>query len=171
MDIHASMYIISLSASIIGMLIFGVLVVRSKSLVYSAVYLALTALFAAGIMALLGYTLVAIFQAAVYVGAAVLFIIISVTLIGEPPKPEHRYYNTAIIAGVMSLLALAPITYKALSTLGVEEGVTVKPSLEGVLSLIHTKYYFAVIIAFIAFGALLIEAVVLAKRDKEVETR
>ncbi len=166
MDIHATMYTVSLLASIAGMLVFGFLVVKSRSLVYSAVYLALAALFAAGIMALLGYTLVAIFQAAVYVGAAVLFIIISVTLLGEPIKPEHRYYNTAVITGVMSLIALALLTYKVLHVLEGQEQTTPKPSLEDILSLIHTKYYFAVIIAFIAFGALLIEAVVLAKRDK-----
>ena len=76
------------SSLAIALIVFAVLVVGQKSLIYSAMSLGLLGMANAGLFAFLGYTLIAVFHLVVYIGAAVIFIMFSVTMFREVPDIE-----------------------------------------------------------------------------------
>lgn len=149
----------------LGMVLAGFMVIKEKSLVYASVYLAVAATFNAGLIALLGYAVVAIFQVAVYVGAAVLFIIVAVTFMGEPARPESRNLLYAVTVFVLGFTSFVALLLKVTNEISLAS--TARVSFPEVLNVFQTRYLLPVIIAFIALAAILIEATVLAKRDVE----
>jgi NADH-quinone oxidoreductase subunit J len=79
LDSLRSLALVGLSVSL---LISGYLVIRVRDLVYASLALALLGLVNAMLIALLGFSVVAAFLVIVYVGAAVMFIIVSVSMLG-----------------------------------------------------------------------------------------
>lgn len=148
-----------------GMVAAGMMVVKERSLVYASVYLAVVAVFNAGLMALLGYTMVAAFQVVVYVGAAVLFIIIAVTLMGEPVRREPRSVPYAVLVFALGLISFTALLLRVASEIQPPPKATV--TLSEVLDMFQSVYLVPVILAFVALAAVLIEAAVLARRESE----
>jgi NADH-quinone oxidoreductase subunit J len=154
-------YLIGLTG--IFMIISAYAVTRLKDLVYASVALAFTGMFNAAIIALLGFPVVAAFVVAVYVGAAVMFIILSVSMIGTAevePREEFRGSFVATLFG-MSIVASAIIvdlvkTYH-------------KPGphpLSVVSGVLLSKYMVVLGVLFVALAATLVEAISVARRGE-----
>lgn len=154
---------IPLFGGILGvfMMLAAYYVVRSKDLVYASGSLALLGLLNATLIALLGYTIVAIFLVIVYVGAAVMFIIVSVSMLGggtgeERDEASGAFAGAAVGAAFFLLLASTGL-YKAF----------VRPesvNMQSISDLLLNKYLVVIAILFVALAATLVEAISIAKR-------
>ncbi len=96
---------LSIIASSVAAVAFSWLTVTHRSLIYSALFLSLLGLANAAIFFILGFILVAFMQIIIYVGAAVLFIIMSVSMMKEPPKMYIGAKYAAL--GAAAALAIA----------------------------------------------------------------
>ncbi len=139
----------------------GLMVLKSKSLVYAAVYLAFTASAAASIIALLGYTIVAVFQVAVYVGAAVLFIIIALTIIGGGEGEFMRRTKLSITASALASTSIIPLL--VILAIHSRPEFMVKPDFYSISKLLRSDFG-ALVVVFIALAALAVQAIALARR-------
>ena len=152
--------IIFILASMTGIL-SAVLTIIHKSLTYAAFFLAILGVSNAVLMTLLGFTILAVFHIAVYIGAAVIFILFSVTLLKEPPPPTP---SMTIIAG----LAAATLVAGFLTVfLGVNAETYGHVSYRDIASLLISKYKFTLLITTLTLVTTLIEALTLAMRGEE----
>jgi NADH-quinone oxidoreductase subunit J len=156
--------VLPLFAAINGvfMIYSAYLVVKSRDLVYASSALALLGIFNAIMIALLGYYLVAAFLVVVYVGAAVMFIIVTVSMLGgrdtDQELDESRGYFTAgAVWAAFFLLVIAMGAY-----MGYVRPSTV--SVESVSSSLLIQHTPVIGILFIALAATLIEAIAIARR-------
>lgn len=103
-----------MATALVGLiaLITSVMVVRARSLVYSAGYLSLLGLAVAGLVAALGYPIVAVVHIIIYVGAGVLFIVMSVSMIRD--TAERR--ASRLLSAVIALMSAAPLLYLGIVT-------------------------------------------------------
>jgi len=97
------------AVTVASMVLAAYAVVRGRDLVYSSAALALLGLFNAAMAAIMGYTIVAAFLVVVYVGAAVMFIIIAVSMLGgrslERMEHERGLFAGATLAAVLLIIA------------------------------------------------------------------
>ncbi len=140
----------------------ALLVVHSRSLVYSAAFLGFLGLANASLFAILGYGLVAIIHVLVYVGAAVLFIVLAVTMMREPAK---QYTN--LLMGLASGLLFFAVVLGFFWTSS--KGLVIMP-VEVKYSEI-VDYFFssarpAVVILAISLAAALIGSIHIARSEK-----
>jgi len=91
----------------------SLLVIGHKSLIYAAFFLGVLGLANAALFALLGFTFIALFHVAVYVGAAVTYILFSVTLFETLPTVgrQLRIFIGVSVVLAFVLLAVAFGTY------------------------------------------------------------
>lgn len=154
---------IPLIGGILGilMILSAYFTVRLNDLVYSSVSLAMLGLFNAALVALLGYTLVAVFLVIVYVGAAVMFIIMSVSMLGgggEEKRDEAAgLFAGAAVGSALLLLLAGTGIYKAFTR---ASGVTVSH----VSEILASDYGVVLAIIFVALAATLVEAISIARR-------
>ena len=147
----------------ISAIVFSFLVVEHKSLVYAAVCLGFLGITNAALFSMLGFTFIALFHLAVYVGAAVIFILFSVTMFKEAPTIERRIKVMALT--VIPLIALSmvivylPYLHKPLSLHEASYRIFSELFIE--------KYWMPVIVTAIALVTTLIEAITLARRELE----
>lgn len=143
-------------------IISAILVVEHKSLIYSAVFLAILGMANAALFVLLGFIFLALFFISVYIGAAVTFILFSVTMFNEAPKVETSVRIVAIISVVLVAVLLTlgfglhlssgnPLSYISYRDLA---------------SLLTEKYGFALVIAALTLITTLIEAITIARREE-----
>jgi len=135
------------------------LVVWHKSIVYSAFFLSILGVGNAILFMMLGFPIIALFHLAVYVGAAVTFILFSVVMLKEAPVVELPTKTLAVIAAVV----LALLLIKVFSVFTAEPSFFL--NYRDLTTLLVTKYWFALIIAAIALVTTLIEAITLARRE------
>ncbi|HJX23819.1 MAG TPA: NADH-quinone oxidoreductase subunit J [Candidatus Bathyarchaeia archaeon] len=143
-------------------LLSSLIVVEHKSLVYSAFFLGIMGISIASIFALLGFTFVAIFHVAVYIGAAVVFILFSITMFEETPLIERPLRIIAAVSVLLTFLLLLVI-------FGEYFGKTLAPiniSYRELASLLTQKYWFALVVAALTLVTTLIEAITLARREE-----
>jgi NADH-quinone oxidoreductase subunit J len=142
--------------------ISSLLIVVHKSLVYSAFFLGVLGISNAVLFALLGFTFIALFQVAVYIGAAVTFFLFSVTLFEKVPVVERRIRIVIIAAVLSTIVLLAGIfgTYFGGTTQATEV------NFRELTSLLAGKYWFALIIAALTLITTLIEAITLARIER-----
>lgn len=140
------------------------LVVQTRSLVYSATFLGFLGLANASMFALLGYGLVAIIHVMVYVGAAVLFIVMAVTMMKEPVK---QYTN--LILGLLSgtLFFVVLIGFILASPQGLVELMPSRIGYSAIVDYFISNARPAVIILVVSLAAALISSIYIA-RSKEV---
>lgn len=152
------MFFILAAAAVIS----AILVVEHKSLTYSAVFLAILGMTNATLFVLLGFTFIALFFISVYIGAAVTFILFSVTMFEEAPKVETPIRIVALISVILvaALLALG-------FGLNLGGGIPISsPSYMDLASLLTQKYGFALIIASLTLITTLIEAITIARKEE-----
>jgi NADH-quinone oxidoreductase subunit J len=140
-------------------LYFAYLTVRGKDLVYSSVSLALTASLVSLIVAFMGFHLVAIVQLLVYVGAAVMFIIISVSLLGAKETTVRNEY-LGLTAGIFTLTVLAIYLNKLYTAFTFAK----VPPASVISDLLLSRYMSVLVLIIVALAATIIEAISLAKR-------
>lgn len=143
-------------------IISSLLIVVHKSLVYSAFFLGVLGVSNAVLFALLGFTFIALFQVAVYIGAAVTFFLFSVTLFEKVPAVERRI-RIVIIAAVLSTIVLLAGIF-AIYFGGTTSATEV--NFRELTSLLAGKYWFALIIAALTLITTLIEAITLARIER-----
>jgi len=160
--------LIVFSAFSISAIVFSLLVVEHKSLVYSALSLAFLGISNAALFALLGFDYIALFQISVYVGAAVMFILFSATLFREIPPTEVPMRAAAIGIAILVIAAIAaiflPYNEVVLSPVSIpwdKEG--------GLARTLVQSYWFPFLVVALALITTLIEGITLARREEVVE--
>ncbi|MCE4617424.1 MAG: NADH-quinone oxidoreductase subunit J [Desulfurococcales archaeon] len=148
------------AALISGLALFtAVYVVKGKDLLYSSVTLALTASLVALLVAFMGYTLIAAVQLIVYVGAAVMFIIISVSLLGAKDT-SARNEVAGIVAGLTTFVALSLYAYKLYPAFTFVSNVNV----DQLATVMLERYGLVIVLITVALAATIVEAISVAKR-------
>jgi NADH-quinone oxidoreductase subunit J len=140
---------------------FSVLVVEHRSLVYGAVALGFLGMVNAALFALVGFTFIALFHLAVYVGAGVVFILFSVTMFRGVPTVELRAKGLAVAVAALVALSLAVIFWSY-------SIVPVDPEQISYLHLSRVftqNYWFPLLVTAIALVTTLIEGITLARRE------
>lgn len=140
---------------------FSIVVVEHRSLVYGAVALGFLGMVNAALFALMGFTLVALFHLAIYVGAGVVFILFSVTMFRGVPTVEPAVKKLAALVAALMAISLAAIFWPY-ST------VPVTPiSMDyRELSRIFTEgYWIPLLVTAVALVTTLIEGITLARRE------
>ncbi len=154
---------IPLLAAINGafMLFISLLVVKGKDLVYASSSLAILGILNAIMIAFLGYYLIAAFLVIVYVGAAVMFIIITVSMMGgkakEPVEESKGYFTAGAVGASLFLLVVAMSAY-----LGFTKPETIKVT--DVAASILGDHTFVVGVILLALAATLIEAIAIVRK-------
>ena len=140
----------------------AILVVEHKSLIYSALFLGILGMANAALFVLLGFSFVALFFVAVYIGAAVTFILFSVTMFQEAPKVERSVRIIALVSVILTAILLA-LVFVFRFTDGIQP---VYISYRDLASLLTEKYSFALIIAALTLVTTLIEGITIARREE-----
>ncbi len=144
-------------------LVFAMLVVEHKSIVYAAFFLGMLGLANAVFFSMLGFAFIALFHVAVYVGAAVIFIIFAVTMFKEAPSVEPPVRSLALI-----MILLIAVTFSLVFSVYRETPVPVIDASYRLLSrLFVDRYWFPFLVAALALVTTLIEAITLARREVE----
>jgi len=145
----------------VSMILSAYLVVRAKDLVYASGSLAILGIMNALLLALMGYSLIAAFLVVVYVGAAVMFIIISVSMLGggkgEKRDEEKGLFAASSIAAVLALIAYTAGYYKSYTR-------PTELAISSVSDFLASNYGVVLAIVFIALAATLVEAISIARR-------
>ncbi len=92
----------------------GLMTVLARNLVYAAVYLSILGLLVASLIALLGLPTLGVVHVLVYVGAGVLFIVMTTLLLREEFPREVR--GLRIPALLVAVLSASPLIYISLRT-------------------------------------------------------
>jgi len=158
MSILVSLSVIASSAAAIA---FSWLTVTHRSLIYSALFLSLLGLANAAIFFILGFILVAFMQIIIYVGAAVLFIIMSVSMMKEPPR---MYMGARYVAfGAAAALALG-----LLLVFFAGSRLSLAPISAGIASMVNyliSNGFAALIALFIMLSIALLASIAIIRRD------
>lgn len=151
----------SFAALAISSVIFAAFVVWQKSLVYSALSLGFFGMINAGLFAFLGYTIIAVFHLSVYVGAAVIFILFSVTMFRDIPDIEVPVKIIAALTIALTFLILAyiflPYFHETFSSQYF--------SYQEISSLFVVRYWFPLLVTGLALVTTLIEGITLARME------
>ncbi|GBF09042.1 NuoJ homolog [Aeropyrum pernix] len=140
--------------------LFSMFVVRHRDMVYSSAALALVGLSTAAVVGLLGFPLVAVFLVIVYVGAAVMFIIVSVSMLGGGGREEWDDWRG---------LAAAAAAFSTVTLLGFIGGLwqlytPPQPvSLETIALVLTRDLYPVVIVLAAGLAATILEGIAIAR--------
>jgi NADH-quinone oxidoreductase subunit J len=140
----------------------AILVVQHKSLVYSALFLGILGMANAALFTLLGFNFLALFFVSVYIGAAVTFIIFSVSMFDEAPSVERLVRIVAIISVVIAAVLIGGV-FAMYFTGGIQSSYI---SYRELTSLLTEKYFFALLIAALTLVTTLIEAITVARKEE-----
>lgn len=143
--------------------ISAILVVEHKSLIYSALFLGILGMANAALFVLLGFNFIALFFVAVYIGAAVTFILFSATMFLEAPKVERSVRVIALVSVILTAFLLV-LVFVFRFTDGIQPSYI---SYRDLASLLTEKYGFALVIAALTLVTTLIEGITIARREEE----
>ncbi len=137
------------------------LVVRSRDLVYASVSLAVLGSLTAAVLALLGLGIVAAYLVLVYVGAAVMFIIITISMLG----PSHAEQQD-VMKGLISATSVAAFVIIAMAVLRLYNlyAVPAPISVQVAASEALKRYLPVLALIFIGQAATVVEAIAIARR-------
>ena len=152
-----------ISASILAIL-SAVMIVKTKSLIYSALFLGLLGISMAIFFALMGYQIVSLFQIIVYVGATVTFIIFSIVMLRETYVMEVSSKILSISTATLILLVFAAIIFY---TIGTYSLIPIDVSYDKVTELLMGNYTLPLIIVIFALITTLIEGIIIARKEVE----
>ena len=85
----------------------SVMVIKSRNLVYAAVYLSIVGVINSILIALLGYIIIAVLHILIYVGAGIMFIVMSISMMRETSDATEFRLPAALLA----VLVAIPIAY------------------------------------------------------------
>jgi NADH-quinone oxidoreductase subunit J len=139
----------------------AILVVRLKGLVYASITLAILGSFTAALLAVAGFGLVSAYLVLVYVGAAVMFIVISISMIGPQGQESFDSFRGLTVAAALATFIIIVVIISELYRL-----FTVPPSLSASAAAAGAlKEYLPVLaLIFIGQAATVVEAISIARR-------
>ncbi|HKZ88228.1 MAG TPA: NADH-quinone oxidoreductase subunit J [Candidatus Bathyarchaeia archaeon] len=159
LDSGTILFIVMAAVAVIS----AILVVEHKSLVYSALFLGILGMANAALFTLLGFNFIALFFVSVYIGAAVTFILFSVSMFEEAPAVERPVRIITLISVIVAAVVLAGV-FALYFTGGIQPSYI---SYRVLASLLTEKYGFALIIAALTLVTTLIEAITIARKEEE----
>jgi NADH:ubiquinone oxidoreductase subunit 6 (subunit J) len=155
-----------------GVMLGGALmVVLSRNIIRSGLYMVLSFLGLAGIYALMGATLVAAAQVLVYIGAISVLILFAVMLTQSKGGParlvfHHQAWAAAIASLVMGVLFVMAIAF---TTWPLAVPAPIEQSAREIATLLFTDYLFAFEVVGLLLLAAVIGGIYLAKREPDTE--
>lgn len=137
------------------------LVIKSRDLVYASISLAVLGSLTAAVLALLGLEVVAAYLVLVYVGAAVMFIIITISMLG-PTQPEQQDAMKGLIsaASVATFILLVVVALRLYNLYAVPGPISVQLAASEALR----RYLPVLALIFIGQAATVVEAIAIARR-------
>lgn len=148
----------------IAAIISAYFVIKTKDLVYASSMLAVLASLVAALVALIGYGIVSAFLVLIYVGAAVMFIIIAISMIGVRGKEtKEPFLGFAAGAALAVAIAFIVIGGKLYNLYTYPQYVSATQAASGLL----THYLPVIAIILIAQAATLVEAISVARRGEK----
>ena len=141
----------------------AVAILKTKSIVYSIYLLAFLGLTTAGYIALLGFQFIGAIHIIIYVGAAVLFFIVSISMIGDVKTKLYNQKELTVMATLLFLLSY--YSFKI-----IVDSLVYSPSttiVEGkmISNYLLTNYSPQLLIAVFAMATTIIESLILAKKE------
>uniref|UniRef100_A0A7C1GRC5 NADH-quinone oxidoreductase subunit J n=1 Tax=Thermofilum adornatum TaxID=1365176 RepID=A0A7C1GRC5_9CREN len=142
--------------------IAAILSVKAREDFYSAILLGIVGLAIASLIALLGFPYVGIFQALVYVGATVMFVIMGVVFIGRGMVSEKKMILPAVLVAVLGFFSVLQILVSPLT----QQVTTVNTalSLEGLLK-VFSENLLAFFYLSLSLLALLLAGISIARGE------
>jgi NADH-quinone oxidoreductase subunit J len=142
--------------------IAAILSVKAREDFYSAILLGIVGLAIASLIALLGFPYVGIFQALVYVGATVMFVIMGVVFIGKGMVSEKKMILPAVLVAVLVFFSVLQIQVSPLA----QQVTTVNTalSLEGLLK-VFSENLLAFFYLSLSLLALLLAGISIARGE------
>jgi NADH-quinone oxidoreductase subunit J len=142
--------------------IAAILSVKAREDFYSAILLGIVGLAIASLIALLGFPYVGIFQALVYVGATVMFVIMGVVFIGRGMVSEKKMILPAVLVAVLVFFSVLQILVSPLT----QQVTTVNTalSLEGLLK-VFSENLLAFFYLSLSLLALLLAGISIARGE------
>jgi NADH-quinone oxidoreductase subunit J len=142
--------------------IAAILSVKAREDFYSAILLGIVGLAIASLIALLGFLYVGIFQALVYVGATVMFVIMGVVFIGRGMVSEKKMILPAVLVAVLVFFSVLQILVSPLA----QQVTTVNTalSLEGLLK-VFSENLLAFFYLSLSLLALLLAGISIARGE------
>lgn len=142
--------------------IAAILSVKAREDFYSAILLGIVGLAIASLIALLGFPYVGIFQALVYVGATVMFVIMGVVFIGRGMVSEKKMILPAVLVAVLGFFSVLQILDSPLT----QQVTTVNTalSLEGLLK-VFSENLLAFFYLSLSLLALLLAGISIARGE------
>jgi len=147
-------YLVSLTAVVAGSV--GTVVARKS--IHIVLWLVIAALGVAAVLALLGYTYVAVFHVVIYLGTAVTLLAVVIMLMGSGLEPRPWRPGRLLLAFMAALALQTPLLVQGLR--GAPRGVRVSVADAGSLLL---RCWLCTALMVIALATVLVEAVALAR--------
>ncbi|MDP8002673.1 MAG: NADH-quinone oxidoreductase subunit J family protein [Caldisphaera sp.] len=160
MSVYVSMPLFAIILGIAS-IVASYFVIKTKDLVYSSSMLAVLASIIAALLALIGYGIVAAFQVLIYVGAAVMFIIIAISMVGSRGRETKESFLGFIVGTSLAIsIALILIGGRLYNLYTYPSYVSPSQAAQGLLD----HYFPVVALILIAQAATLVEAISISKR-------
>jgi NADH-quinone oxidoreductase subunit J len=151
-------------------LLCGFLVVAnpfSRNPVTSAMFLVLTIVALAGLFVLLHAFFLAAVQVLVYAGAVMVLFIFVIMLLNLKEEARRRIKSVSIVAGVVSVGALAAVAWKTITGSAIGQGLT--PQAEGSTTalgkMLFTQYLLPFEIVSVLLLVAMVGAILLSKKE------
>jgi NADH-quinone oxidoreductase subunit J len=139
------------------------MVIRIKDLVYASVTLAVLGSLTAALLAVVGFGVIGAYLVLVYVGAAVMFIIISVSMIGPQREETREPFKGLVAAAAVTTLILVVVFALSLYRLFVVPApIQASQAAAGALH----EYLPVLALIFVGQAATVVEAIAIAKRGE-----
>ncbi len=139
------------------------MVIRIKDLVYASVTLAVLGSLTAALLAVVGFGIIGAYLVLVYVGAAVMFIIISVSMIGPQREETREPFRGLVAAVAVTTLILVVVFALSLYRLFVVPApIQASQAAAGALH----EYLPVLALIFVGQAATVVEAIAIAKRGE-----
>ncbi|MFP3219445.1 MAG: NADH-quinone oxidoreductase subunit J [Acidilobus sp.] len=139
------------------------MVIRIKDLVYASVTLAVLGSLTAALLAVVGFGIIGAYLVLVYVGAAVMFIIISVSMIGPQREETREPFRGLVAAAAVTTLILVVVFALSIYRLFVVPApIQASQAAAGALH----EYLPVMALIFVGQAATVVEAIAIAKRGE-----
>ncbi|MGC9186341.1 MAG: NADH-quinone oxidoreductase subunit J family protein [Fervidicoccaceae archaeon] len=142
--------------------VLALLMIRERSLVYNAFMLAGIGISVAGLISFLGYQVIGAAQLIVYVGASVMFFIISLSMMGDLRVKIQSSYVPLLVGLLASALFYYLITV-VIREIGYEVGPTTITT-RTFSAFLTSDFFFSIFIIMVTLVFVSIIAIYLAKR-------
>ncbi len=136
-------------------------VIKLKDMIYASISLALLGSLTAALIALAGFPIVAAYLVLVYVGAAVMFLIITISMLGLRGSEERDTFRGIIAAAAVFTLVIAIAFSSKLYNFYV---LPYSVSAQQAASRLLSRYLLVLALIFVGQATTIVEAISIARR-------